>query len=200
MKYTLYLPYHYTKLQISCKDVTEKINQTDEHLLIILFCAKIIFDIRRSIMNKKLCLFTTAIALLGCLSFGPAAFAEGFSVAIVDVPQVVNASAQVQALKKEQDAKANEIIKFIEKARKDVASIPDADKKKAAEEKYTKELQAKQQKISSEYTAKLKAIDDSISKQIETQAKAQGYDIVLSKGIVLFGGKDITADIIKVVK
>ena len=37
------------------------------------------------------------------------AFAEGFSVAIVDVPQVVNASAQVQALKKEQDAKANEV-------------------------------------------------------------------------------------------
>ena len=143
-------------------------------------------------MNKNLCLLTTAVALLGCLSFGPAAFAEGFSVAIVDVPQVVNASAQ--------DAKANEVIKFIEKARKDVASITDADKKKAAEEKYTKELQAKQQKISSEYSAKLKAIDDSISKQIETQAKAQGYDVVLSKGIVLFGGKDITADIIKVVK
>ncbi len=151
-------------------------------------------------MNKNFGLLTTSIAILSCLSFGQTAMAEGFSVAIVDVPQVVNASAQVQALKKEQDAKANEVIKFIEKARKDVASITDADKKKAAEEKYTKELQAKQQKISSEYSAKLKAIDESISKQIENQAKAQGYDIVLSKGIVLYGGKDITTEIIKAVK
>ena len=58
--------------------------------------------------------------------------AEGFSVAIVDVPQVVNASAKVQALKKEQQAKAEEIVKFIEKARKDVSSITDANKKKSS--------------------------------------------------------------------
>ncbi len=151
-------------------------------------------------MRKNLGLLAASFTILGCLSFGSAALAEGFSVAIVDVPQVVNASGQVQTLKKEQQAKADEIIKFVEKARKDVASITDASKKKAAEEKYNKELVAKKQKMDSEYAEKLKALDTSISQQINEKAKADGYDLVLSKGIVLYGGKDITAEIIKVVK
>ena len=99
-------------------------------------------------MRKNFGMLTAAFAVLLGLSFGSSAMAEGFSVAIVDVPQVVNASAKVQALKKEQQAKAEEIVKFIEKARKDVSSITDANKKKAAEEKYNKELLAKKEKAS----------------------------------------------------
>ena len=148
-------------------------------------------------MKRNFGLFALTIAIIGALSFNSA---MAHNIAIVDVPQVVNASKQVQALKKEQQNKADEIVKFIEKARKDVAAITDADKKKAAEEKYTKELQAKKEKMDKDYAEKLKTIDASISKQIEAQAKAQGFDVVLSKGIVLFGGKDITADVIKVVK
>ena len=51
-----------------------------------------------------------------------------------------------------------------------------------------------------EYAAKLKELDTSISQQIEAKAKADGYNLVLSKGIVLYGGKDITAEVMKVVK
>lgn len=151
-------------------------------------------------MNKTLGLLAVSLLAAGCLSFNSAVMAKDFTVAVVDVPQVVTSSAQVQALKKEQQAKAEELVKFIENARKDVASITDSSKKKAAEEKYSKELQTKKEKIELEYASKLKAIDTSISKQIETQAKAQGYDIVLSKGVVLYGGKDITSEIVKVVK
>lgn len=151
-------------------------------------------------MNKTLGLLAVSLLAAGCLSFNSAVVAKDFTVAVVDVPQVVTSSAQVQALKKEQQAKAEELVKFIENARKDVASITDSSKKKAAEEKYSKELQTKKEKIELEYASKLKAIDASISKQIETQAKAQGYDVVLSKGVVLYGGKDITSKIVKVVK
>lgn len=151
-------------------------------------------------MKKNLKLMTLTMAVAGFLAFTPSVMADGFSVAIVDVPQVVNASAKVQALKKEQQAKAEEVMKFIEKARKDVASISDANKKKAAEEKYNKELNTKREQIEKDYAAKLKELDISISQQIEAKAKADGYDLVLSKGIVLFGGKDITPEIIKIVK
>ena len=151
-------------------------------------------------MRQNLGLMAAVIAVAGYLSMGSAVMAQDFSVAIVDVPQVVNASAQVQALKKDQQAKAEEIVKFVEKARKDVASITDANKKKAAEEKYNKELMAKIEKMDQDYAAKLKALDTSISQQINEKAKADGYDLVLSKGIVLFGGNDITSEIIKVVK
>lgn len=151
-------------------------------------------------MNKTLGLLAVSLLAAGCLSFNSAVLAKDFTVAVVDVPQVVTSSAQVQALKKEQQTKAEELVKFIENARKDVASITDSSKKKAAEEKYSKELQTKKEKIELEYASKLKAIDASISKQIETQAKVQGYDVVLSKGVVLYGGKDITSEIVKVVK
>src|SRR5574344_395943 len=146
-----------------------------------LICDNIKMLKERGIMSKSLSLLVTAVAVAGCLTFGSVARAEEFTVAVVDVPQVVNASAQVQALKKDQQAKAEEIIKFVEKARKDVASITDETKKKA-------------------YTEKLKAIDTSISQQIINSAKADGYSIVLSKGVVLYGGDDITSQILKVVK
>lgn len=152
-------------------------------------------------MKKSLGLFAATVAILAGMAFGSASMAaEGFNVAVVDVPQVVGASKQVQNLKKEQQAKAEELVKFIEKARKDVAGITDANKKKTAEEKYTKELQQKREKMEVEYATKLKQIDVSISQQIEAAAKTKGYDMVLSKGIVLFGGDDITSDLIKVVK
>lgn len=150
-------------------------------------------------MNKKLGLLAASIAVIGGLSFSSVQ-AQDFSVAVVDVPQVVNASKQVQALKKEQQAKTEEIVKFIDKARKDVSSITDADKKKAAEEKYTKELQLKKERMDVEYAEKLKAIDTSISQQIAAQAKQDGYSVVLSKGVVLYGGEDITSKIMKIVK
>ena len=77
-------------------------------------------------MKKNLSLLAAVAAVLGGLTFGSAASAADFNVAIVDVPQVVSASKQVQNLKTEQQLKAEEIIKFIEKARKDVAGITDA--------------------------------------------------------------------------
>ena len=150
-------------------------------------------------MKKSLGLLS-ALIVISCLTSSSVASAEGLGVAIVDVPQVVAASSEVQKLKKEQQTKAEEIVKFIEKARKDVASITDADKKKAAEEKYTKELQDKKTKMDADYANKLKAIDASISKKIEEQAILKGYDVVLSKGIVLYGGQDITNEVIKAVK
>jgi len=113
-------------------------------------------------------------------------------IAVVDVQQVVDASAKVQALKKEQQAKAKEITSFIEKARKDVAKTSDVKKKKNLEEKYTKELNAKRIAMEKDYAQKLAETDQAISAQIASVASANNYDIVISKGVVLFGGADIT--------
>ena len=84
-------------------------------------------------MKRKLGLLSLVAAM--ALTFNSVSAAD-FNVAIVDVPQLVSSSAQVQALKKEQQAKAEEMIKFIESARKDVANISDAAKKKARQSKH----------------------------------------------------------------
>ena len=153
-------------------------------------------------MDKKIKVFVLTLS----------AFVVGFSInnfamsdvtskiAVVDVPEIVNSSAQVKALQKEQEAKAKEIVTFVEKARKDIAGTADVKKKQALEDKYNKELRAKKEVMDKSYATKLSAIDKSISEQVASQAKAGGYDIVLAKGVVLYGGSDITEAVKKAMK
>ena len=139
-------------------------------------------------MNKKIKFLVVGLStfVIG-LSLGNFAMSDVPSkIAVVDVSSVVSASSQVKALKKEQEAKTKEIVAFIEKARKDVAATSDVKKKQALEDKYNKELAAKKAAMDKNYAAKLTAIDTAISNQIEAQAKAGGYDIVLAKGAVLY--------------
>lgn len=153
-------------------------------------------------MNKKIKFLVVGLStfVIG-LTLGNFAMSDVPSkIAVVDVTSVVNASSQVKALKKEHEAKTKEIFTFIEKARKDVAATTDVKKKQALEEKYNKELASKKAAMDKNYATKLTAIDDSISKQIEAQAKAGGYDIVLAKGAVLYGGSDITEAVKKALK
>lgn len=153
-------------------------------------------------MNNKI-----KILAVGLLTFASGIAFSNFAmsdvpskIAVVDVQEVVNSSSQVQALKKEQQAKIKEVVSFVEKARKEVAATTDVKKKQALEEKYNKELNTKKTAMDKNYADKLTAIDSTISKQIEAQAKAGGYDIVLAKGVVLYGGSDITDAVKKAVK
>ena len=121
-------------------------------------------------------------------------------VAIVDVPKVVAQSTQVKNLKAEQEKKSKEFIQFMNKAKSEVDAQSDVEKKKALAQKYEKELIAKREAAANDYAKKLEAIDASISSVIEKEAKAQGYDVVLTRTAVLYGGDNITDSIIKNVK
>lgn len=126
--------------------------------------------------------------------------AEAQRIAVVDVQKVVNKSSQVQALKKEQELKQQELAKFIKQSGEEIQKQTDNTKKKALSEKYGKELKAKQEANAKAYKAKLESIDKSINNTIIQQAKTLGYDVILVKGVVLYGGDDITESILKVVK
>ncbi|HIS90008.1 TPA: OmpH family outer membrane protein [Candidatus Avigastranaerophilus faecigallinarum] len=125
---------------------------------------------------------------------------SNFKVAVVDVQKVVASSSQVKALKDEQKKKGQELAKFIETAKANLDKEKDAKKKKALEEKYNKEFQAKRDAIAKNYETKLLAIDKNISSVIDKNAQANGYNLVLAKGVVLSGGTDITDAISKEVK
>ena len=66
--------------------------------------------------------------------------------------------------------------------------------------KYNADFAKKKEAIAKDYQARLQAVDKSITETISTTARAKGYDMVISKGVVVFGGADITADVQKVVK
>lgn len=66
--------------------------------------------------------------------------------------------------------------------------------------KYDAEFAKKQDAIRAEYAAKISKIEKEISGVIEKEAKAKGYDLILSNSVVLYGGNDITKEIAKKIK
>ena len=137
--------------------------------------------------------------LLSILGISSSAMAAS-NVAVVDVQAVVAKSAQVQALKKEQQTKMQELDKWLKTAKADVEKQKTQEGKEKLLKKYNSDFEKKKADIAKNYQTKLQAIDKSISATIAEQAKLKGYDMVISKGVVIFGGDDITADVQKVVK
>ena len=121
-------------------------------------------------------------------------------IAVVDVQAVVSKSAQVQALKKEQQAKMQDLEKWLKTAQTDVEKQKTQEGKEKLLKKYNAEFAKKKEAIAKDYAARLQAVDKSITETISTTAKAKGYNMVISKGVVVFGGDDITADVQKSVK
>ena len=121
-------------------------------------------------------------------------------IAVVDVQAVVSKSAQVQVLKKEQQAKMQDLEKWLKTAQADVEKQKTQEGKDKLLKKYNTEFAKKREAIAKDYALRLQAVDKSITDTISTTAKAKGYNMVISKGVVVFGGDDITADVQKVVK
>ena len=121
-------------------------------------------------------------------------------IAVVDVQAVVSKSAQVQALKKEQQSKMQDLEKWLNTAQADVQKQQTKEGKEKLLKKYNTEFGKKKEAIAKDYAARLQAVDKSITDTIATQARLKGYNMVISKGVVVFGGDDITADVQKVVK
>ena len=146
------------------------------------------------IMKKTLSLVLTALIL------GTGVVMAEQKIAVVDVPAVVAKSAQVQALKKEQQTKMQDLEKWLKTAQADVEKQKTQEGKDKLLKKYNADFAKKKETIAKDYQARLQAVDKSITETISTTARAKGYNMVISKGVVVFGGDDITADVQKVVK
>ena len=145
---------------------------------------------------KKLILSTL---LFSILTFGIAQ-AEA-KVAIVDVKALVAQSSQVQALKKENETQIKELTKWVESCKKDVARQKTQAAKDKLTKKYDEQLKRRQETIKKNYQDKLQAIDKDITDAIIKEAETKGYDLVITKqGTIIYGGVDITEDLVKVIK
>ncbi len=150
-------------------------------------------------MNLKrimtLSIITTIIAAAGVF-----AAPQPQKIAVVDIQKVVASSSQVKTLKAAQEAKNKELTNFIKKAQAEVNKQTDANKKKSVAAQYEKQLVAKREANAKDYANKLKAIDANITAQIGKKATEMGYTMVLPKSAVIYGGDDITATILQVIK
>ena len=142
---------------------------------------------------------TLSLTLMALILGSGIAMAEQ-KIAVVDVAAVVAKSAQVQKLKKEQQTKIQDLEKWLMTAKADVDKQQTKEGKEKLLKKYNSEFAKKKEAIAKDYAGKLQAVDKSITDTISATARTKGYNMVISKGVVVFGGDDITAEVQKVVK
>lgn len=122
------------------------------------------------------------------------------TIAVVNVDKILNSSAQVSALKKEQEKKAIELKNWLKTAQADVDKQSTPQTKQATRVKYEKELAAKREANNKAFASQLATIDKNVTNTISRYAKAKGYPVVIAKSVVIYGGTDITNEVAKLVK
>ena len=88
------------------------------------------------------------------------------NIAVVDVQAVVAKSAQVQNLKKEQQAKMKEIENWLKTAQADVEKQKTQEGKEKLLKKYNSDFAKKKETLAKDYQTKLQSIDKSITETI----------------------------------
>ena len=117
------------------------------------------------------------------------------NIAVVDLQKIVSGSNQVKQLKQEHAKKMEELNKIIVNARGEISNETDSAKILQLEEKYTKEFNTKKTALKNDYNSRLSSIEKNIKEEIAKKAKAENYDYVFAKSVLLYGGKDITSEI-----
>ncbi|MBR2430400.1 OmpH family outer membrane protein [bacterium] len=121
-------------------------------------------------------------------------------IAVVDLQQLVSNSSQVKQLKQEHSKKINELDKIIVNARGEISNEKDPTKVLLLEDKYMKEFNTKKETLERDYNNRLSLIEKNIKSEITKKAQKDGYDYVFAKSVVLHGGKDITNDLVNLIK
>ena len=125
---------------------------------------------------------------------------NGLNIAVVNIQKIVQNYNKVKILKDKQKTRLDELKNFVKDARKKIANQKDKTKKKKLEDKYNKELQKKKEVMNKEYKKGLEDINKDISKAIKNIAETNKFDLVLTKNSVLYGGKDVTKEVLKALK
>jgi len=142
-------------------------------------------------------------ALLGVLFFGivlGCACAPKSKIAVVDVVALVSKSSEVQALKVEQETKAQELSVWLKNAQSLVNDEKDQAKKEELLKQYSAEFAAKREDIRQQYNQKLQILDKNITQVIVNEAQKRGYQLVMAKAYTLYGATDITEELSKLIK
>ncbi len=153
---------------------------------------------KKSLMTLVLCSFAFG------LGFGVnnIAFSDNVApkIAYVNVSKLVAASKTIKAAQAVQEKQTQDMIKWFNTASADIQKQQSQAGKDALAKKYEAQLNVKKKAISDAYMKKVNEVDAQLDSAITAKAKGLGYTIVLRKDAVLFGGVDITNQILPMVK
>lgn len=123
-----------------------------------------------------------------------------YKVAVIDVSEVVSNSPEIKEIKRQQDKEIEELNTLISKAQNELLNENDKSKLIQKEANYRKQIDDKRNSIEKKYSSKLVNVNDKIRSIISKEAEKSDYNLVLPTGMVISGGEDITANVIKHMK
>lgn len=153
---------------------------------------------KKALLTLGLCTFAFTLGM----GFNNFAFSDGAlpKIACVNVGQLLAAS---KTLKAAEDAKAKstkDMLAWYNTASADINKQATKESREAAIKKYEGQLTQKKKAIKDAYAKKVNEVDKQLDSVITQKAQALGYTIVLRKDAVLYGGTDITSQILPSVK
>lgn len=151
----------------------------------------------------------TLVALLATLSTSAFALKIGY----VNTQEIMaNSSAakaarasltsESKSLENTIKAKQNELKNLQDKLQKKGKNITEADKKNYNNKlnEFKKLIENSGTQLRNKEIAKMKEVDAKLNAAIQSVAKSGGYDYILEKGAVKFGGEDVTSKVLGVMR
>lgn len=122
------------------------------------------------------------------------------SIAVVNLEQVLEQSPKLNAIRKDNEAKLNELTQWVDEVNKEIDAETDKEKHLRLANQYRKLTSEKENVIKQEYSNRIKEVDAEITALIDKVAKQHGCNAVFANTSMVTGGKDITEDVIKELK
>jgi len=121
-------------------------------------------------------------------------------VAYIDVSKLLSASKVIKSAEDTKRKQTEDMLKWYDTASADIRKQQTQEGKNSLIQKYEAQLTTKKNNIKDAYAKKIQEADKQIDGVITQKAKELGYDLVFRKESLLYGGNDITSQIVPLVK
>ena len=153
---------------------------------------------KKSLLTLALCSFAFGLGFgVNNIAFSDVTPAK---VAYVNVPKLLSASKTLKSAQETQMKQTKDMLKWYDTASADIRKQSTPAGKQALIKKYEAQLTQKKKNIRDNYAKKVNQVDKQLDTVISQKAKAMGYDLVFRKDSLLYGGTDITASVLPLVK
>lgn len=154
----------------------------------------------RKLKNLAVCSVLALAVTVGVQTVSFAADKVPQKYAVVDVKKVVNSSKSVKALKEERKTQKEAVLKFVKDGNAQVDAEKDPAKKEALKKKLNNDLKYMTNTYDKKYKEGLSDINKEINTDIAKIGQEKKYELILTSDAVLYGGENITNEVIKAVK
>lgn len=134
--------------------------------------------------------------VMAAVLFTGAAFAE---IGVVDIQKIMSSYSKSQTITQEAQSKEQQLQQLRANLANELKNKGEAlspVEKKNLEDKLNQQFMAKFKEFRQWVVQQDKMISDEVEKAVNSVAQQQGVTMVLNKGVVIQGGKDLTQDVI----